>query len=644
MRNPVECKGPRLMVGSTDRLEDHLLNADAKAKMENNGGNPGWRSSVSDHGRTLAFALVAIATLYFGREVLMPIALSILLTFLLSPLVSWLRARGFPHMLAVISVSLTALGVAVCIGGLVMVQLYDLAKSLPQYRENIQTKVEAISSRSGLVEQITKTFEVRKAKKAVDDAAGPLPVEIRNPKPTSLQTLGAVSSTLFGPLTQAGIVIVLVVFMLAQKEDLRDRFVLLLGEGRLHVTTQALDEAGKKVSRYLLMQLVVNATYGIPVGVGLHLIGVPNALVWGLLATLLRFIPYVGPVIACTMPIGLAIAVDPGWTMAAWTVGLFVTLELISNNVVEPWLYGSSTGVSSFAVIVAAVFWSWLWGPIGLFLSTPMTVCLAVMGRYVKRLRFLHILLADDPALNDEVRLYHRLLAHKGDEAFDFVEALMKKHSLGQVYSQVITPALSLAEQDRHEGLLEEKTAQAVLELTKEVAEGVAGAAGCGTEPEVREGPVTALCIPSNDEADEICARMLGCLLRKSGVSAATTSPDLLVTEQIDKIRASNPSLICISALPPAALRQARLFCKRVRAEFPEIKIVLGVWTATPDREELSRRLADAGVNQIVFDLQEAAQLIRSMVESAMVAPTEEENSTLGAVGEAIIQKLKAPA
>ncbi|HUS36422.1 MAG TPA: AI-2E family transporter [Verrucomicrobiae bacterium] len=631
------------MATAKARPEYHLLNTDAKAKMESNGGNSGWRSSVSDHGRTLAFALVAIATLYFGREVLMPIALSILLTFLLSPLVSWLRARGLPHLLSVICVSLTALGVAVCIGGLVTLQLYDLAKSLPQYRENIQNKVEAVSSRSGLVEQITKTFEVRKAKKAMDAAKDPMPVEIRNPKPSSLQTLGAVSSTVFGPLTQAGVVIVMVVFMLAQKEDLRDRFVLLLGEGRLHVTTQALDEAGKKVSRYLLMQLVVNATYGIPVGIGLHLIGVPNALVWGLLATLLRFIPYVGPVIACTMPIALAIAVDPGWTMAAWTVGLFVTLELISNNVVEPWLYGSSTGVSSFAVIVAAVFWSWLWGPIGLFLSTPMTVCLAVIGRYVKRLRFLHILLADDPALNDEVRLYHRLLARKGDEAFDFVEAVMKKHSLAHVYSQVIAPALSLAEQDRHEGSLEEKTAHAVLELTKEVADGLAGATGCGLEPEHTEGSVTTLCIPSNDEADEICARMLGCLLRRNGVIATATSATLLVNEHIEKIRESNPSLICISALPPAALRQARLFCKRVRAEFPQIKIVLGVWTAAPDREELSRRLADAGVDQIVTDLNEAAQLIRSMVEAAMVEPVMDENSA-PSLSEAIIQKLKAPA
>jgi predicted PurR-regulated permease PerM len=637
--DPVKSTGLRLIgLGKTFSQDDGLSN-----KVESNGWNQGWRGAIPDHARTWGSVLVVIATLYFGREVLLPIALSVLLTFLLSPLVSWLRGRGFPQIIAVILVSMTALGAALSIGGLVTLQLYDLAKSLPHYRVNIQNKVEAISSRSGLVEQITKTFEVRKARKVTVDANEPLPVEIHSPKPSSLQTLGAVSTSLFGPLTQAGVVIVFVVFMLAQKEDLRDRFVLLLGEGRLHVTTQALDEAGKKVSRYLLMQLVVNATYGIPVGIGLYFIGVPNALVWGLLATLLRFIPYVGPVIACMMPIGLAIAVDSGWTMAAWTVGLFVTLELISNNLVEPWLYGSSTGVSSFAVIVAAVFWSWLWGPIGLFLSTPLTVCLTVMGRYVPRLRFLNILLADEPTFNDEVRLYHRLLAGKSDEAVEFAEAILNKHSLAHLYSQVITPALSLAEHDRHEGLLDEKTGSSVLELTRDLVDEMASAAGAGADPAELERPITTLCIPSSDEADEICARMLCRLLTKNGVHAEATSASLLLNEQIQKIRETNASLVCISALPPSATRQARLFCKRVRAEFPEKIIVLGLWTLAPDSEEISRRLADAQVNHIVTNLSEAAQLIRPMVEASTVEPAAEEPAGLNRLGATLIEKLKSP-
>jgi hypothetical protein len=336
--------------------------------------------------------------------------------------------------------------------------------------------------------------------------------------------------------------------------------------------------------------------------------------------------------------------VDPGWNMAAWTIGLFVVLELISNNVVEPWLYGQSTGVSSFAVIIAAVFWSWLWGPIGLFLSTPMTVCLAVMGRHVPRLRFLNILLADEPTLNDEVRLYHRLLAGKSDEAIEFTEAILKKNSLGHVYSQVITPALSLAEQDRHEGLLEEKTASSVLEITNDVVDSVASVAGCGPALLQTDQTVTTLCIPANDEADEICAKMLCSLLCKSGVSATAMSATLLVNEQMEKIRECKPMLICISALPPGALRQARLFCKRVRAEFPQVNIVLGIWTATGDREDLGRRLADAGVNHVVTDLNEAAQIIRQMVETSIVEPPVEELSVAGRLGEAIMEKLKAPA
>jgi predicted PurR-regulated permease PerM len=599
--------------------------------------------------KTWVSALILVAALYWGREILVPIALSVLLTFLLSPLVSRLRAWGCGQVIAVGIVSVAALAAAGLLSALLTIQLYDLAKSLPQYRENIQGKVESISARGGMLTQLKKMLEVRRAKVTQSAEAGeekekPVPVEIHSPERTSLETLGFVSTSLFGPLTTTGIVIVFVIFMLLQKDDLRDRFVLLLGEGRLHVTTQALDEAGAKVSRYLLMQLVVNATYGIPVGIGLYLIGVPNAFVWGLLATLLRFIPYVGPVVACIMPIGLAVAVDPEWSMAAWTVGLFVALELISNNLIEPWLYGSSTGVSSFAVIVAAVFWSWMWGPIGLLLSTPLTVCLAVMGRYVPSLRFLHVLLADEPALNDEMRLYHRLLARKSEEAADFAEGIMEKHSLGYVFGEVMTPALSLAEHDRHEGLLDERTEKSVFEMARGIVDDLAVTAECSMTGEGNGEAVTTLCIPANDEADEICARMLTCLLRKSGVAAEALSTQSLMNEYLERIRETGAKLVCISALPPSALRQARLFCRKVRAEFPEVKIVLGLWSKTATKEEMAARMADTQINHLVLKLDDAVQIIRQMVEAKTVEVREaeevDEKSGLGS----LIEQLKPSA
>ena len=615
--------------------------------MAETGSVSGMLTSVPGvKGKTWVSALILIGALYWGRDVLVPIALAVLLTFLLSPLVDRLRAWGINHILSVATVSILTLAAAGLVSALLTSQLYDLAKSLPQYRENIQSKIESLSARGGWLAQTKKIFEVRKAKadltaRAKDDEEKPTLVEVHQPELTTLQTLGFVSTSLFGPLTQTGIVIVFVVFMLVQKDDLRDRFVLLLGEGRLHVTNQALDEAGQKVSKYLLMQLVVNATYGIPVGIGLFLIGVPNALVWGLLAMLLRFIPYVGPVIACIMPIGLAIAVDPGWSMAAWTIGLFVVLELVSNNLIEPWLYGSSAGVSSFAVIVAAVFWSWLWGPLGLLLSTPLTVCLAVMGRYVPSLRFLHVLLADEPALNDEMRLYHRLLARKSDEAADFSEAIMKKHSLGFFYGDVMAPALSLAEHDRHNGLLDERTEKTVLDTAREVVDDLAATAGWPTTGDGDGQPVTTLCIPANDAADEICARMLTCLLRKSGVAAETLSTQSLMHEHIEKIRQTGAKLVCISALPPSALRQARLFCKKVRAEFPDVKIVLGLWSKTATVGDLTERLADAQINHLVTKFDDAVQIIRQIVESKTVENKNEVETPEPTGPDSLIEDLK---
>ena len=365
---------------------------------------------------SLAVLVVVVGALYFGRDVFVPLALAGLLSFALAPLIAALRRRGIPRTPAVIGVVVLAfLGIFV-FGFVVAGQVSQLGSSLPSYEANIREKIRSLQSNApggGLFERAAEVL--RDLRQDIDEAAEPpaartrrraraggrepepIPVQITQPDPAPLELLQTIIGPLIEPLATTGIVIVFVVFMLLQREDLRDRFIRLVGASDLHRTTQALSDAGERVGRYLLMQLLVNVAYGIPIGIGLWLIGVPNPLLWGMLSIVLRFVPYIGPVIAAAFPLALSIAVDPGWSMLFWTAALFIVLELISGNIVEPWLYGASTGLSSIAILAAAIFWTWLWGPIGLLLSTPLTVCLVVLGRHVPQFAFLNVLLGSEP-------------------------------------------------------------------------------------------------------------------------------------------------------------------------------------------------------------------------------------------------------
>src|SRR5688572_8682433 len=430
--------------------------------MENDVGRSGTFRAV-----TLVAVVLVGTVLYLAREVFIPFALALLLSFLLAPPVTRLHRIKVPKVPAVVLVVSFAAAVIAGIGRLVSVQSYDLAGKLPSYLATMQKKLKALQPRGpGVFDRTSKMIEdtgkelTRSAEEANPPAPvgeqKPIPVEVRTPKPSSLQVMQRVLGTVVNPLATAGIVAIFVIFMLIHMEDMRDRFLRLLGMRKLNVTTQALDDAAARVSRYLLMNLIVNVTYGLPVGIGLYFIGVPNAILWGLLATLLRVIPYVGPWVAAAFPVALAFAVDPGWSMLIMTVALFIVLELVSNNVVEPWLYGASTGLSPIAVIVAAVFWTWLWGPVGLFLSTPLTVCLAVIGRHFPQLDFFDILLADDPVLPLETRFYQRLLARDPEDADMLAHEFLKERPLVALYDEVVLPALSMAEQARQQGTLHE--------------------------------------------------------------------------------------------------------------------------------------------------------------------------------------------
>lgn len=432
---------------------------------------PKWEGAwVAAHPRTalptVATVVAAVAALYFGREVFLPIAVALLLTFALAPLVSSLKKLGIPRLAAVIISVLGAFTALALFSFVVASQVSELAQNVALYQANILTKVRSlketgvgggiISSLSDVVEHVGQEIDRKEPSPpaAVEPPKRePVPVEIvAREKP--LQVLQNIIGPLISPLGSAGLILIVVIFMLLEREDLRDRFIRLVGYGDLHRTTEALQDAGARVGRYLLMQMVVNIVYAIPIATGLWILGIPNALLWGLLALALRFVPYIGPVIGALLPLSLALAVAPGWSLMLWTAALFVVMELITGNVVEPWLYGSRTGLSPLAIIVAAIFWTWLWGPLGLVLSTPLTVCLVVLGRHVPQFEFLDVLFGNEPVLDPHARLYQRLLAGDPDEATDHAEDFLEEGYLVDFYDKVAIPALLLGEQDRVRGVM----------------------------------------------------------------------------------------------------------------------------------------------------------------------------------------------
>ena len=452
----------------------------------------------------VAMAAVVITTfvitaLYVGREILVPLALAALLTFLLTPIVSRLE-RYLGRIAAVLIAVAVLCSVAFGIGWVLTHEMLDLATRLPGYKENIQKKLRSLhiptdgrfaefnKAVAELQEDIPGNTPAATPSKPATPASSSTPsvplgttpppattplavtiVDVKHANP--LEQFGRVIAPLLGPLGTAALVLLLLICMLLQREDLRGRIIRLLGLGNISATTRGLDDAAARVARYLLMQLIVNATYGVAVGIGLYFIGVPSAFVWGVLATVLRFIPYVGPWIAAVFPVALSLAVSDSWTMPLLTVGLFVVLELLSNNVMEPWLYGASTGVSSIALIIAAVFWTWLWGAPGLVLATPLTVCLVVLGRHVPRLGVLSVLLSNEDALGPHEELYHRLLTPNADDAADFATAWVKANSLVEFYDRVCIPALADVERDCKSGELEDQQHAEILQELRDVVE-----------------------------------------------------------------------------------------------------------------------------------------------------------------------------
>lgn len=573
--------------------------------------------------QTAIALLTAIAALYFARELLIPIALALLLSFLLAPAMVRFQHWGLGKTLAAITV------VGLSFAGLIFIcwvgfgQAYNLTLELPAYRENISTKLRALTPpgvrRFGETQKMLGELITENQAQKSQNSSGklqasqqPIPVEVRQPEPSPLEFLEKTAGSIFRPLATAFVVLVFVIFMLLGREDLRDRVLRLAGSSRLYMTTQALDDAAQRVSRYLLMQFAVNTTYGALVGAGLLLIGIPHPLVWAVLATLLRFVPYVGPWIAAAGPILLAIGVAPGWGKFGWTFGLYVVLELVAANVVEPYLYGSSTGISAIAILVAAVFWTWLWGPVGLLLSTPLTVCLVVVGRYVPHLEFLGILFGDEPVLSPAQRFYQRMIAKDAEEAAELTEQLLKDKPVVDVYDEVIVPAISLAEEGRHAGFLDSETEVYFLENTRELVEEIGSREGS----DAQENHISAriICLPAKDAADELACKMLAQLLPTAAVTIMPLG--ISTNDLIKRLQTERADLMCISGVPPQATRQVAVRCRHLRKLFPDLTIMAGVWS-NADLTTVRSRIPVSDANHVVCTLKQAIEYIANIANPA---------------------------
>ncbi len=584
---------------------------------------------------TFATFVLVVVVLRLAADVLIPVALATLLAFLLSPMVVWFTRRGVPKILA-ISATVTIVFVLLgALGWVVFTQAVNLAERLPDYEENIRAKIEkvrhpqtpaALSRTTEMVEKLQREMKSVSGEKEPSEPGerAPLPVQVKEPERSPLALARGLAGPLLGPLALGGIVIVLVVAMLIQRDDLRDRFIKIVSAGQLNLTTQALDDAARRVTRYLLMQLVVNATYGVPVGLALAFIGVPNAPLWGVLATLLRFIPFLGPWVAAAFPIALTLAVDPGWTMVLSTLAVFVFMEVVSNNLIEVKLYGTSTGISNLALLVAAVFWTWLWGPAGLILSTPLTVCLLVLGRHAPGLKFLSMLLGSGPVLEPPAQFYQRMLSMDLDEMIDIARKFVAERSLTAFYDDVFVPALRMAEHDREDGSLAEVRQKFIIQGGRELIEELARDDTEKTETENLKDMPSILGLPARDDADELVALMLAHVLRTQGRTVSVL-PLAEAVQSGERFRDGNERMFFISALPPSAVLAARQALRRLTREATGARVLTGVWDRAVSPEMLEQKLGLSGRGQVVTTLGEA---VVALANPSTVPATAHGNST----------------
>lgn len=618
-------------------------------------------ASHEQHGSfpPIVTAIICVAAIYFARAVLVPISLAILLSFLLAPAVRklerWHLGRTGPVIVAVVGTIL----VFVALGWVVGKQAINLAGEIPHYSDSISKKIEAIrgvkngglgkaaSTVNRLGTELSQTIQAPaansgSASRTVNDRSAlssapasrhPVPVEVVASPQSSVRSLRSLLGPVLGPIATIGIVIVFATFMLLRREDLRDRLFTLAGLNRIHVTRQAFGEAANRVVRYLWLQSLVNLSFGAVIGVVLYFIGLPNALLWGVLAGVLRFIPYVGTLIGAALPIILSFAIFAGWTRPLLTLGIFIVLEVISGYFVEPLLYEAHTGISSLAILVAAVFWTALWGPVGLLLSTPLTVCLVVMGHYIPQLEFLTVLLGDKSALATDVQLYQSLNAMDIDEAQQVIEQCLHEKSLRELYDTVFIPVLILAERSKHDAAFGGNRSAYLFQELKRIVEDLAvrytrdhprtdapsqvGPSGQILSARSANAPaISVCCLATRDEGDEVASMMLAHLLVQAGYDAhaAAMGPH---KDMLDEVEEQVCGILYLSALPPFEISAIRRLYKRLRARFPQIRIGIGLWGYDGGADNMRVLLRIVESDLIVTSLGEAVVQIQQFTELA---------------------------
>jgi len=611
---------------------------------------------------TAVLAVIIIMMLYFGREIIIPIALAILLSFVLAPLVGLLQRIRVPRGLAVVSVVIIAFAFIFALGSLLASQLTQLAGDLPRYQSTISEKIQSfrettagrgtLERASGMLKDLSK--ELDKPKDAASalgagvspKAAAPLtpvPVEVRQPDPGALESLQSLISPLLHPLATTGIIIIFVIFILLQREDLRNRLIRLAGSHDLQRTTAALDDAASRLSRLFLIQLLLNGSFGLIIGTGLWLIGVPSAILWGILAAVLRFVPYIGAAIAAAFPMVLAVAVDPTWSMLLWTLALFLIVEPIVGHVIEPMVYGHSTGLSPVAVVASATFWTALWGPIGLVLATPLTVCLVVLGRHVERLEFLDVMFGDRPALSPPEIFYQRMLAGDPTEASDKAEEFLKERSLTSYYDEVALKGLQLAQADAERGALDHERLTKIRDAVSEFANNISdqddrplpkvnsttdAEATSAVEtvaenapyenlpvlskkdlPPEWQGEHPVLCVAGRSVIDQAAAIMLSQLSTAHGLAARVEPAEALSTANVFRLETTGVAIVCLVYMDASGPAHMRYSVRRLRRKIPKATIVLGCWMKDMDPEALEKLRDGAKADLAAASLGEALKL-----------------------------------
>jgi predicted PurR-regulated permease PerM len=619
-----------------------------------------------------------IAALYFGRALFIPLAVAILLTFVLAPLVRLLRRGGLGRVPSVLIVVVLAFTVIFGFGALVGQQMSQLTERLPLYQYNIQQKIQTVREKttqggafariSDFLRSLNREIEnptpppsAPAAAPSAEQEQKPMPVEVRSPPPTPIEVTRRILDPLIEPLTSAAIIAIFVIFFLLQREDLRDRLIKLAGSHDLRRTTEAINDGAKRLSRYFLVQTSLNLSFGAIVAAGLFVIGVPNPLLWGTLAAVLRFVPYVGAFLAAAFPIALSVAVDPGWMMALWTIALFIVVEPIIGQVIEPLAYGHSTGISPVAVIVSATFWTWLWGPIGLLLSTPLAVCLGVLGRHIEWLHFVDVMIGDDPPLTPAQSFYQRALANDFNEAVAQAEQFLRREPLVRYYDQVVLQGLLLAQIDVRRGTLDQRHVARINDVVRglmlELAdhadepppesgikalrnarkESVAASTGLPIArpeelpPGWAEGkPV--LCIGGPGPFDDVISAMLAQILEKHGIGARIESDAAVSALNIARMDAGKAEMIALSYLYLGhSTAHLGYSVRRIRRKIPGAKILAGLWCHEKGEQiadALNRELSAEAVPEYF-----AYSLLQAVGACIAVATSEQEGTADGAPG-----------